>query len=238
MKCFEDLNPESEIRTELGSPILFRTCNAEVAATTLSTGSLWLRSNRYYQALEDTVRNDKLEGINAAAGGIPLKFNVQNGPTVVLKGDGHVGQEIIPHYLACFHGPSIDFEEWARFGGNTLGIRSISKLAAEVLYQCSCQIACTGYRYGPVSYQHSCLGVLAGTIGSAPIQLSTSPPAVVSPITTDVLRKQPAEPFVKQDEWRIAIFTDGFLNGEPDRPLKIHVDPNHFYSYLLSAESQ
>lgn len=236
MKRFEILNPLSEIGTEVGSPIVLRTCEAEVAATTLSTGSLWLRSNRYYQALEDTVRNDRLEGINGAKGGIPLRFKVQAGLTVVLKGDGHIGQEIVPHYLACFHGPSIDFDEWVRFGGNTFGIRNFGCLAAEILYQCSRQIACTGYRYGPVSYMHSCLGVLAGTIGSAPLRLSASPPAVVAPITMDVLRKQPVEPFVKQDEWRIAVFTDGFLGDDADLPLKIQVEPSHFYSYPLSTK--
>jgi hypothetical protein len=57
------------------------------------------------------------------------------------------------------------------------------------------------------------------------------PPLYLDPLNTDVLRKQPIRPFIEQDEWRIVIFTEGYLNDDPHAPLQIQVDPSHFYPY-------
>ena len=38
-------------------------------------------------------------------------------------------------------------------------------------------------------------------------------------------------PFIEQDEWRIVIFTEGYLEGDPMAALKINVEPSHFYAY-------
>ena len=129
------------------------------------------------------------------------------------------------------HGASIAPRQLSAFGGVTFGIRSLSKLAAEVLYQSSKVLDCGGYRFGPVRYQYASLSLFGLPIGSAAIALGGSRPAYINPLDTDVLRKEPILPFIHQDEWRIAIFPRGYLQDDPNAPLEIFVDPSHFYCY-------
>lgn len=131
------------------------------------------------------------------------------------------------------HGSSISEEQLLALGGCTFGIKSIAKLAAEILYRCSQRVKATGYRYGQVFYQYVALSLLHWTVGGAAIQVCDSPPLYVNPIDTDVLRKLPLKPFIDQDEWRITVFTDGYLNCDPLAPIPINVSPDHFYPYLL-----
>ena len=44
--------------------------------------------------------------------------------------------------------------------------------------------------------------------------------------------KDPVSPFIEQDEWRIVIFVNRYLNNDPMAPLKINVDVANFYPYL------
>jgi hypothetical protein len=68
--------------------------------------------------------------------------------------------------------------------------------------------------------------------GAAAIDLSGDGPLFLKSINTSVLRKEPVLPFIEQDEWRIVVFTDGYLNNDPLTPPDINVDPGHFYDYL------
>lgn len=224
------------IQTEISEPILFRTTSREVYKSTLETGSIWLRSDQYYREIEDKVRNDESEGANSGTTSVPLKIRVKDGPELQIRGDGHIGQLIVPHYLISLHGTSIASAERAAFGGHTFGIRSLSRLSAEVLYQCSRQIRCTGYRYGQVYYQYASFALLLSTSGGAAIRIDGNPPHFLNPINTDVLRKRPTKPFIDQDEWRIAIFTEGYIDNDPSLPLKITVAQEHFFPYLTSNE--
>jgi hypothetical protein len=180
--------------------------------------------------LEDKARSDELEGGNFSSAQIPLRFR-----QITIQGPGKIGQQIIPHYVLSLHGSNITSEQRLAFGGNTFGVKSISKLSIEVLYKSSLQLKCNGYRYGPVCYQHATLNLSHHIVGSAPIQVDNNPPLYLTPFNTDVLRKSPVTPFIDQDEWRIVIFTNGYLGNDPNAPLKIHVDPSHFYPYLHSA---
>jgi hypothetical protein len=228
------MNP---ILTDLDSPLVFRTTNAEVYKPSLASGSLWLRSDHYYRELEDAARNDTLEGFNGAQGGIPMHFPPMfDGIALTIVGTGSIGQMIVPHYLACFHSTSITEEQRQQFGGHTFGVRNFARLAAEVMYRSSLQVPVSGYRFGQVSYQHSALARQMHPISGAAIRISGKPPTHLNPINTDVLRKRPAKPFIDQDEWRIAIFTSGYLNNDPNAPLCVHVDPSHFYPYLSPAQ--
>lgn len=227
--------PTGKIQADLGAPILFRTTSEQVCQSALDTGSLWLRSDSYYRGLEDKFRNDELEGVSSSKGSIPLRFKSENGPEITFSGGGHIGQVIVTHYLACFHGASLSLDQWQDFGGHSFGVRNFSRLVAEILFRCSKIIGCTGYRYGSVSYQHSVLSHSAHTVGGAAIEISGNPPTYVNPLSTDVLRKQPKPPFILQDEWRVAIFTSGYVDDDPMAPLCINVDPANFYEYPLSA---
>jgi hypothetical protein len=57
---------------------------------------------------------------------------------------------------------------------------------------------------------------------------------------TDLLRARPSTsrryPFIEQDEWRIAILTEGYLNGDAQRPLEATVSPSLFRRYLFPTE--
>ncbi|MFN3188853.1 MAG: hypothetical protein ACK42D_04960, partial [Candidatus Paceibacteria bacterium] len=64
------------------------------------------------------------------------------------------------------------------------------------------------------------------------IELTGNPSIYIKSINTDVLRKDPLEPFISQDEWRIAIFPTNYINNDWREPLKINVDPEHFYPYI------
>lgn len=67
--------------------------------------------------------------------------------------------------------------------------------------------------------------------GSGAIQLSNDPPLYLNPADTDVLRKLPIAPFIEQDEWRIVLFTDGYVDNDPNMPLRANVSPSNFYLY-------
>jgi hypothetical protein len=222
---------EPKIKTKLDRPVIFRTCDKDVYEASLSSGSIWLRSSRYYREIEDVARQDRSEGVNGTSALFPLRFAPGSAQAITLEGLCSVGQEIVLHYLMLMHGTSITEVTRNEFGGYTLGIRCIADLAADIVYQISKQVPVNGYRYGQVAYQRTALTMPYNPHGSA-IELSGSPSVHVKSINTDVLRKDPVEPFIGQDEWRIAIFTNKYLNNDPDEPLKINVDPNHFYGYI------
>lgn len=227
----------SPIQTELGEPILFRTTSKQVYDSSLATGSIWLRSDRYYRELEDKVRKDGAEGANQGTTSVPLRIVPPNGPELNIQGRGHIGQLMVPHYLVSLHGSSIAPSERDAFGGYTFGIRSLSRLSAEILYQCSKQIKCTGYRYGHIYYQYVAFAVSLQSTGGAAIKIGDSPAHFLNPVNTDVLRKRPVKPFIDQDEWRIVIFTEGYVDDNALLPLKINVDTTHFFPYLAPATS-
>lgn len=224
--------PLSHIQTEFDEPILFRTTTKEVCQSTLDTGSLWLRSDKYYRELEDQVRNDALEGGNSGMTHIPLRIQMADGTPFHIEGQGHVGQLMIPHYLVSLHGTSIAPTERDAFGGYTFGVRSLMRLSAEILFQCSKALRCSGYRYGHVYYQYSAFALSLNSNGGAAMKLGDSPAYFLNPVNTDVLRKRPASPFINQDEWRIVVFTEGYLDDDATAPLRINVSPSHFYPYL------
>lgn len=219
------------IQADINQPILFRTASKVIAEGTTSTGSIWLRSDQYYSDLEDSVRNDTSEGVSHAKLAMTGTVSNSNGMSVHICGTGSIGQAIRPHYILSLHSLSISTEQRTAFGGHTFGVRNVAKLAAELLYRCSLQLNCRGYRFGAISYRHTALAVTDYQIGSAAIGLGGNPPTYVNPIDTDVLRKAPVWPFVEQDEWRIVIFTDGYSDGDASAPVTVNVDPSHFYNY-------
>jgi hypothetical protein len=218
----------SELDVELHEPLVFRTVKADIYQSSIG-GSVWLRSDQYYRNLEDQIRNDPLEGVNSGTTAMPVSVRV-GGVHVRIQGDGGIGQQLPPHYLMSLHGTSISATQRHNFGGHTFGIRSLSRLSVDVLYQASRQVRCLGYRFGQVSYQHSVLCLSLFSNGAA-INLGGDPPVTIGPLNTDILRKRPMSPFIEQDEWRIAIFTDGYLGNDATAPLKVTVDPSYFYPY-------
>src|SRR5258708_6250230 len=168
--------PLGPIGAEIGEPIIFRTTSRAVYDASLTTGSLWLRSDDYFRRIEDEARKDRSEGINSGTTVVPLLIQAPNGPQLQVQGPGYIGQQIRPHYILSMHGSSISEEQLLAFGGCTFGIRSIARLAAEVLYRCSLHLKATGYRYGQVFYQHTSLSQLHSSHGSAAIRVSESPP--------------------------------------------------------------
>lgn len=219
------------IDSDFDEPILFRTTSADVYKSTLETGSLWLRSDCYYREIEDEARRDNSEGISSAKITVPLRFHPKNGYPLEITGTGSIGQQIRSHYILSLHGSSISEAQLSAFGGHIFGIKSISKLSAEILYRSSLVLKCDGYRFGAVYYRHATLALSHHQQGSAAMCLGGSPSVYLNPLDTDVLRKDPVTPFIEQDEWRIAIFTNGYLEGDSSIPLPINVDPLHFYPY-------
>lgn len=219
------------IQTAYDRPVIFRTVGESVYSSSISDGSIWLRSSQYYRNIEDAARKDVSEGVNGTRTSFPLRFNAEGGPAITLEGTGSVGCEIIPHYIFSMHGAGISEEIRNSFGNYTFGIKCILKLSAEILYQASKQITVTGYRYGQVSYQHTALTISQHS-NTAAINIGDEPPEYIKSINTDVLRKDPVEPFIRQDEWRIAIFSPDIVGNDPNMPLKINVDPDHFFEYI------
>ena len=224
----------SAVQSDLDQPIVFRTCSESVFTSSLETGSIWLRSASYYQTIENDARIDNQEGINATSAHLPLEIHPPGGVRLRLEGPGRVGQEIIPHYLACFHSSSIQEEQRLAFGAHTMGVRNLFRLALAVVHECNRQIGVTAYRYGAVNYRHTALAQKHAMVGSSPIQVTGDSPVNLTPVGTDVLTKAPVPPFIGQDEWRIAVFTEGHHEQEP---LKINVDPGHFYPYAVPDDS-
>lgn len=221
----------TKIKTKFDRPIIFRTCDKVVYESTLESGGIWMRSSHYYRNIEDLARQDKSEGINGTQALFPLHFSPDSAQGIRLEGNGSVGQEIIPHYIMSMHGTSIAESVRKGFGGYTLGIKCIADLAAEILYKASQQLPVHSYRYGQVAYQRTALCQSYSANGAA-IELTGKPSVYVKSINTDVLRKDPVEPFISQDEWRIAIFPTNYLNDDWQVPLKINVDSKHFYPYI------
>lgn len=219
------------IQANFDRPFIFRTVNDSVYKKSIEEGSIWLRSSHYYRNIEDQARVDKSEGVNGARTHFPLNLKPKSAQSLSLQGTGSIGCEIIPHYIISLHGTSIADSVRREFGGRTMGVKCIGDLSAEVLFQVSKQISVTGYRYGQVAYQYTSL-CMSLSMATAAIRLDGSPPIAIKSINTDVLRKEPIEPFILQDEWRIAVFTSGYLNNDPNEPLKINVDPKHFYEYI------
>jgi hypothetical protein len=221
----------TSLEVDFDEPIVFRTTSSDLCDAALKTGSIWLRSGYYYRNLEDKIRKDDSEGTNGSTLTIPLRPRVANGPQLEICGTGQIGKEIAPHYILSLHGPCLAPEQLRSFGEYSFGIRSISKLSAEVLYRSSLVLKCVGYRYGQVSYQYAPLALSHSYVGTSAICIGGTPPAHLNPMNIDVLRKRPILPFVEQDEWRIAIITEGYLGGDPMLPLMINVDPKQFYAY-------
>jgi hypothetical protein len=225
------------IQTDFDRPIIFRTVDEQVYQNTLQNGSLWLRSNQYYQRIEDQARKDVSEGVNGTRTLLPLRFATESGASFAVEGPGSIGCEIVPHYILSMHGTSISEECHRQFGGFTLGIKCIARLSAEILYQASKQLDVFSYRFGQVAYQYTALSRSYNTSGAA-IGIGGSPPVAVRSINTDVLRKEPVEPFISQDEWRIVTFPERYLDNDPDRPLKINVSPDHFFEYMQPSNKR
>src|SRR5690606_10263997 len=177
------------IKTDIGQPIIFRTSNEEVYNSTLSEGSIWMRTSQFYREIEDEARRDAGEGVNGTQTLFPIHLESKGGPNLSLQGPGIVGQEIINHYIVSMHGTSITPEIRNEFGGFTLGVKSIFNLALELAVKAGEQLKVTGYRYGKVSYTHTALSITHGSGGSA-IALGGNPPISLRSIDTDVLRKQ------------------------------------------------
>jgi len=211
--------------------MIFRTVSETVYKSSIETGSIWLRSSHYYRNIEDEARADKSEGVNGTKSLFPLNFKPKSAQALSLQGGGSIGCEIVPHYIMSMHGTSIADHVRKEFGGRTMGIRCIADLSAEVLFQVSKQVSVTGYRFGQVAYQYTSLS-MSNNMSGAAIALDGNPPVAIKSINTDVLRKEPVQPFILQDEWRITIFISGYLNNDPNEPLKINVDPSHFYEYI------
>lgn len=224
--------------TEYNEPILFRTVCRDVYEPTLRSGSVWLRSDAYYRKIEDAVRQDVSEGANMSLISYPLYIARHNAPQVTIQGSGEIGVAIRPHYIISLHGLSIAKRLVTEFGGHTFGIKSLSRLSAEILYTASQQIRCSGYRFGAVAYQRTSLGLVLGSNGGGAVQLPGNPPCILTATNTDVLRKDPVQPFIDQDEWRIVVFTNGYLNNDAQEPLKVNVSPDHFFPYSNFAIPQ
>ena len=150
------------ILADYNEPILFRTVDAQVYQSTLDTGSLWLRSDEYYRDIEDAARQDGSEGLNMSLISLPIRIARPGATTINIEGDGRIGMSIRPHYIASFHGLSIDKQQMLDFGEHTFGVKSLSRLSAEVLSQACLQLRCVGYRYGAVAYQRTNLALILG----------------------------------------------------------------------------
>ena len=181
---------------------------------------------------EDLARADRLEGVGGTKAHIPLRFKYESSPELTIQG-GTIGQKIVPHYILSLHGTALSEEYRSSFGGHTFGVKCIARLAAEVLYQASKQLCVHGYRFGPVSYQHTAICISHSGQGAA-IGLGGTPQMSLRSLDTDVLRKEPVEPFISQDEWRIVVFPASYVKGDPKEPLKINVSPDHFFEYIRS----
>jgi hypothetical protein len=222
---------ESHIQTDFNSPLLFRTTSENLYQSTLETGELWLRSNKYYQNIEDAARVDKGEGVNSSKTEFPLSLKTDNDVTINISGEGKLGQAIVPHYIISLHGTSISNTQRMDFGGFTYGIKTLVKLSAQILYEASKIINVAGYSFGQVAYQNTALMQTQNKNGAI-VGLTDVPPHYLSALNTDVLRKEPILPFIEQDEWRIVIFTNGFIDNDFNKPLIIKVDTDHFYPYI------
>lgn len=218
----------AHIDTDFDQPMIFRTVDEKVYKASIEEGSIWLRTNQYYQTLDNKERQDAIEGISGTKAERMLQFK---GLRLITHGDGLIGTQLPPHYIMSLHGVGIREEIMRGFGGHTFGIRCLSKLAVEVLYQVSQKINVRGYRYGQVSYQHTAISksrIKEGQGGILKIGEGDQAESIHS-FDPNFLRKSPEEPFIGQDEWRIVIIPDEIYKGDYKAPLDINVDPSHFF---------
>lgn len=219
------------LETDLDQPILFRTCDQVPYDAALSSGSLWLRSDRYYRDLEDEARNDRHESTSSGSTRVPLRMPTAGGGSITIQGPGTLGVLPTPHYMLCLHGSSISEAALSGFGGRTLGIRNVARLAPEIFDECSKQIPCSSWQWTQVAYAHSAMMVTEAP-GGAPIRcLRNEKEVSITPIAPTPFRKRPVLPFIEQDEWRIVIYTEGYLPGPIDEPLRINVSASQFFAY-------
>lgn len=212
-------------------PMLFRSCQKIAHEGAINEGSLWLRSSHYYRGLEnDIVRMDGSEGVNFTPHRFPLKFDSRHTLVSTISGDGSIGCEIIACYILSMHGTGIREDIRRGFGEYMFGIKSIYKLVHDVLYQAQKQVNVIAHRYGQVSYQYTPL-TLSRNRNSASITLSKN--LFLKSQNTDILRKAPIAPFIYQDEWRIALFVNEYINNDEAEILKINVNSENFYDYTV-----
>lgn len=233
------LNPLHPIATEIDSPILFRTVKPDVYEQTLEHGSIWLRSDAYYRTIEDEARRDMGEGFSAGTTTVPLRlpFTSDDGQVheMLLGGSGNAGQFLQPHYILSMHGSSITDTQREMFGGCTLGIRSPGQLAKELFESAEALVPVTEWVCAQVMYLRPAFTLTRIPLGGAPIQLGSN--TFLSTCGRNVLWKDPVLPFIEQDEWRIVIFVNHYLNDDPMEPLKLKVDAVNFYPYLKSTKT-
>ncbi len=125
----------NNIQTKLDRPIIFRTVDKTVYDSTLTSGSLWLRSSHYYRNIEDQTRADKSEGINGTQCSFPLHFKPPSAQALSLEGNGTICTEIIPHYIISMHGTSIADKVRQEFGGFTMGVRCLPTLVRKFFFK-------------------------------------------------------------------------------------------------------
>ena len=212
-----------------------------VFESTVTTGSVWLRSDEYYRRIEDEARRDLKEGFTA--GGCTVPLSLPTGPAggrFIVEGEGSVGQFLPPHYILSLHGSCISTDQRASFGGYTLGVKSVSRLAHDIAQQAGPVVGDQRVGFGPVFYRRTALSVTTRPIDGAAIvfgdprmHLTVWEPDPSATDATRYFRKDPVWPFIEQDEWRIVLLTDRYVDDDPDAPLRLTVDPAHFYRYLI-----
>lgn len=221
----------NRIQADLGLPILFRsTCEVAYRSST-ENGEIWLRSDAYFRELEDRVRNDHAESLNIGSTRLELSFETYSGLQTRIQGDGGIGEALSAHYMISLHGSSIAAETREEFGGFTFGIKNIDLLARHIFEECKRQIDCEAWAWNQVSYQYSALQVTDDGSGAG-IRLGENPSRNLKVFNAHPFKKRPVLPFILQDEWRIVIWTKGYLNGSTAEALKIRVPPSLFYRYL------
>jgi hypothetical protein len=227
-------SPLTSVQSDLELPLVFRTTTEKVYRSTTDTGEIWLRSDEYFRKFEDKVRNDELESLSAGKHRFPLRL--PSGPLQQIEGDGHLAESLAPHYILSLHGTSIAEPIRQEFGGFTFGVTSIDLLARHVFSECSKRISCHQWNWNQVVYQHSALRISADEKG-APFQFANDPSRCLRIYNPHAFKKRPVYPFTEQDEWRIVIWTNGYLNEDPNAPFKVRVPPSLFYRYLEGSLS-
>jgi hypothetical protein len=226
--------PMSLIQSDLDRPVLFRTTTESVYRSTTDNGEIWLRADEYFRRLEDKVRNDELESASAGKHQFPLNLNPPSSHAVHLTGNGHIAESPKPHYILSLHGTSIVEETRKGFGGFTFGIRNIDLLARHIFEECRKQITCNQWNWDQVRYQHSALRISEDGKGAA-IQFGDGQSRALRVFDVSPFRKRPIPPFTQQDEWRIVMWSEGYLKGDSKEPLIVRVPPSLFYRYLEAA---
>lgn len=224
------------VQSDLEQPIVFRTTTESVYRSTTENGEIWLRSDGYFRKLEDKARNDELESLSAAKHQFPLALHAPSGSALNLEGDGNIAEQLPPHYILSLHGSSIAEPIREEFGGFTFGVKNIDLLARHIFEECRKRIVCNRWEWDQIRYQHSAMRI-SDDDKSAPIQFGYDPSRCLRIFHPNPFKKRPVPPFIHQDEWRIVIWTSGYIKDDPNEPLKVRVPPALFYSYLESPIS-